>query len=614
MLGDAVQPAVSVIIVNFNGGPLLAECVRSVLASTVPVEVLVADNASTDTSLIELRLAGGGDARLTILESPANLGFARANNRALARSRHGYVLFLNPDCLVAPDTLASMLAVFAQDPAIGMAGCLIRNPDGSEQPGCRRSIPTPWRTFVQVTGLDRFQTRDSRFRSYLLTNQPLPAGPAPVEAISGAFMMVRRAAIETVGPMDEGYFMHFEDLDWCLRFQRQGWQIVFVPQVEILHVGGVCSSTRPMRVEYHKHLGMARFYRKFFQDSHYLLMSVVLAPAILTRFAWRLAVHGLGWLGVKPRRHPQVLASQVARQCAPYPVALSPGDRRRVMVTGATSLIGDYLLPLLANAGFEVHALSRNPPDYGRKAGIHWHHLDIARARPERGPGFDVLIHLAPLATLPPLMEALGDSCPRRIIGFGSTSVFTKVDSALEKERQLSAGLQAAEERIADFSAAHGIAWTVFRPTLVYHLGRDKNVTTIAEFLRRFGFFPLVNGSSGLRQPVHAEDLARATLAAIDNPRSFGKAYNLSGGEILTYRDMVVRTATAIGVRCRLVDIPLSLLKTAIQLVALVPRFGHLNPEMATRINHDMCFDNQDAQQDLGFSPRRFLGAEPGDG
>ncbi|MDD1650125.1 MAG: glycosyltransferase, partial [Methylococcaceae bacterium] len=97
---------VSVVIVNYNGGPLLAECVRSVLASTVPVEVWVSDNASTDGSLIDLRLACGADQRLRIIEHPVNLGFARANNRALARTRYAFILFLNPDCLVQTDTLA----------------------------------------------------------------------------------------------------------------------------------------------------------------------------------------------------------------------------------------------------------------------------------------------------------------------------------------------------------------------------------------------------------------------------------------------------------------------------------------------------------------------------
>lgn len=604
----SMNTPVSVVIVNYNGGPLLAECVRSVLASTVPVEVWVSDNASTDGSLIDLRLACGADQRLRIIEHPVNLGFAKANNWALGKARHDFILFLNPDCLVQPDTLARMLELFARDPHAGMAGCLISNPDGSEQSGCRRSIPTPWRTFVKLVGLDRYAPQDSRFQSYLHTGQPLPEAAAPVEAISGAFMMVRRAAIEVIGPMDEGYFMHFEDLDWCLRFQRAGWKVLFEPRVEITHVGGVCSATRPIAVEYHKHLGMMRFYRKFFGEQYESVWVLLLIPAIFMRFVLRVVRHVLVKAGLWQDREPRQEACRVVEQISTGAVPMQEAaPPRRVLVTGATSLIGDYLLPALVNGGFEVHAVSRNPPSYGRHPRLHWHHVDITRGIPSVAGSAEVLIHLAPLATLPPLLQLLAGQGPKRVIGFGSTSVFTKAGSAYEKERELAAGLQDAEQRIADLGRRYGLLWTVFRPTLVYHLGRDKNVTTIAQFLGKFGFFPLVNGGTGGRQPVHAEDLALATVRVIDNPRSYGKAYNLSGGETLSYRHMVMRLAEAIGAPPRLIDIPLPLLRGIISLLSLTPRFRLLNPEMANRINQDMCFDHTAAVEELGFAPRAFM-------
>jgi len=605
-----MKPSVSVIIVNYNGGPLLAECVRSVFKSTVPVEVLVSDNASTDTSLIDLQMICGADERLRIIESPTNLGFATANNLALDQSKSPFLLFLNPDCIVQPDTLERMLTLFDADAKLGMAGCLIRNPNGSEQPGCRRSIPTPWRTFVHLTGLDRrLGPTDPRFRSYLHTGLPLPAQPEEIEAISGAFMLVRRAALDDVGPMDAGFFMHFEDLDWCLRFRRKGWKVMFEPTVEILHVGGVCTVVRPMAVEYHKHMGMIRFYRKFFRDQNPLLLYFVLFPAIVGRFLVRVCFHALTKLGLYPGRKSRQEAEVLASQLSAGFLKSHKTHARRAVVTGATSLIGDYLVPALFNGGYEVHSISRKPLDYGRNAGLHWHECDITQEIPDVLRGADVLIHLAPLATLPPLMEALAEECPRRVIGFGSTSVYTKAESALEKERDLAKGLMYSEKRIAELGSRYGIDWTVFRPTLVYHLGRDKNVTTIADFLRKFGFFPLINGSKGLRQPVHAEDLAMASLWAVDNPKSFGKAYNLCGGETLSYQAMVKRIAKAIGVKAVMIDISLPVLKAIIQGVSLVPRFRHLNTEMATRISRDMCFDKQDAARDLGFSPRRFLAA-----
>lgn len=608
-----MEKSVSVIIVNYNGGPLLAECVRSILESTVPVEVFVSDNASTDSSLIELRLLLGSDDRLRIFENPTNLGFAKANNRALPLAKSDFILFLNPDCIVGPDTLARMLDLFDQDPEIGMAGCLIRNPDGTEQPGCRRNIPTPWRTFVQITGLDRFQNVDARFRSYLHVGLPIPETAESIEAISGAFMLIRRHALNEVGPMDEGYFMHFEDLDWCLRFQQHGWKVVFEPRVEIVHVGGVCTASRPIGVEYHKHKGMARFYRKFFRNRNNLLLYLVLMPGILARFVMRILLQFSARLGLYRLREPRRQATIVAQEfSSSHPFKPSQSrDKRRIVVTGATSLIGDYLLPVLTNRGYEVHAISRNPPSYGKESGLIWHRADISSEVPEPIRGADVLIHLAPLATLPAILEALGPEAPKRVMGFGSTSLFTKADSALEQERNLVRGLGDAESRIARFGELHGVEWTVFRPTLVYHLGRDKNITTIAVFLKKFGFFPLVDGSKGKRQPVHAEDLARATLEAMDNSSTYRKAYNLSGAETLPYREMVTRIAQSLGLRPRMINIPLPVLQFFIVMVSKIPRFKHLNTEMATRISIDMCFDNHDAREDFGFLPRTFLDAEP---
>jgi hypothetical protein len=117
-----------------------------------------------------------------------------------------------------------------------------------------------------------------------LLGTPLPDRPVEVEAISGAFMLVRRSALEKVGPLDEGYFLHCEDLDWCMRFKQAGYQILFVPDVVVSHVKGGCSVNRPVFVEWHKHKGMIRFYRKFFRQRYPgVLMGLVFA-AVWARF------------------------------------------------------------------------------------------------------------------------------------------------------------------------------------------------------------------------------------------------------------------------------------------------------------------------------------------
>jgi len=280
------MPPTSVVIVNFNAGALLSDAVSSVLASTVPVEVIVVDNGSQDDSLRGLREKAGGDPRLRLLENPGNLGFARACNQGLALAGGENILFLNPDAVVEPDTLARMLRALEAHPEAGMAGCLVVNPDGTEQEGCRRSLPTPARAFVRAFGLKRFfRGRPGALRDFTLSDLPLPAGPAPVEAISGAFMFVRRAAIAEVGPLDEGYFLHCEDLDWCFRFGRAGRTILFVPEARIVHERGRCGRDRPLFVQWHLHRGMLRFYRKFYLAAYPRPFYWLVACGVAARFA-----------------------------------------------------------------------------------------------------------------------------------------------------------------------------------------------------------------------------------------------------------------------------------------------------------------------------------------
>ena len=277
------KKCISIIIVNFNGGELLTECVRSVLTSSVPVEVLVSDNGSTDGSIhfLEQTMI---DERLHIEKNNENLGFAAANNRVIPMATGEYILILNPDCLMKAETLENMLNQMELRPEAGMAGCLIRNLDGSEQAGCRRRVPTPWRTLVRMLYLDRVSPNHPKFKSVNMHQKPLPDKSVYKEAISGAFMLVRRFAMDEVGLMDEGYFLHCEDLDWCMRFRQKGWKILFVPHVEVIHAKGVCSSPRPVRVEWHKHKGMVRFYRKFFRHQYPVVLMWCVIGAVWLRF------------------------------------------------------------------------------------------------------------------------------------------------------------------------------------------------------------------------------------------------------------------------------------------------------------------------------------------
>ncbi|MEB4593079.1 NAD-dependent epimerase/dehydratase family protein [Candidatus Thiothrix sp. Deng01] len=281
-----------------------------------------------------------------------------------------------------------------------------------------------------------------------------------------------------------------------------------------------------------------------------------------------------------------------------------------VLVTGATSLIGHFLLPRLAEQRIPVVAISHRLPapegaclanDYNQG----WLLQDITQPFTLPSP-CDTLIHLAPIWLLPRLLDSLQSQLPPRIIAISSTSRFSKQLSSSLGERETARKLTEAEDWLARFGQLHQLDWTIFRPTLIYGAGLDQNITTIARFIQRFGFFPVIGKARGLRQPIHANDVANACIDCLRNPNTFRHAYNLSGGETLTYRQMVERIFQHLGKPARILPIPLPAFRLAIQLSHVLPRFQTLTPAMAERMNADLVFPADKAIEDFSFTSRSF--------
>jgi nucleoside-diphosphate-sugar epimerase len=276
-------------------------------------------------------------------------------------------------------------------------------------------------------------------------------------------------------------------------------------------------------------------------------------------------------------------------------------------VTGATSPVGRQLVEDLLSTGYVVHSISRGAAIRGHGVRCIWHQCDLA----QRGelPNFSarILFHAASIWLLPDRIEQFHENGVQRLIAFSSTSRFSKANSSSPAEQAVAESLARAEDSLTSTCEKLGIAYTIFRPTLIYGTGRDRNVADIARFAKRFGVFPILGKGIGLRQPVHVADLAQACMSAAGNSASFNRTYNLSGGETLTYRQMVERVFDAMGKRARIVSAPDQLFRLTIALARLLPRYRHLKPEMATRMDRDLFFDHLAAEQDFGFSPRPFF-------
>lgn len=282
-------------------------------------------------------------------------------------------------------------------------------------------------------------------------------------------------------------------------------------------------------------------------------------------------------------------------------------DERRIGVLGATSLVGEGVLPLLKHEGWRVTAFSRQAAGRSGSDVVEWRQISPSpQPSPARGERVSHWICVAPIWILPDYFELLKSYGARRVVALSSTSRFTKGDSSDRDEQAVAQRLSESEARLQTWAKENGIEYVILRPTLIYGRGRDKNISEIARFIRRFKFFPLLGRASGLRQPVHADDVAAACLAAFETEGESSRAYNLSGGETLSYRDMVMRVFEAMGRRPLLLSVPLWIFGVAVQCLRLLPRYRHWSLAMAERMNRDLVFDHAEATRDLGFSPRPF--------
>jgi nucleoside-diphosphate-sugar epimerase len=273
------------------------------------------------------------------------------------------------------------------------------------------------------------------------------------------------------------------------------------------------------------------------------------------------------------------------------------------LVVGASSQVGHFLLPRLAAEGFEVDALSRlgRPDTMPPLDGVRWIRPEDARAR---------LPHYATLLSAGPLLLALDYArampAARALAVTSSSSVLSKADSPDGEERALIEGLRQAEEGFRALARKRRIPLVILRPTLVYGCGLDRNLTRYAAFIRRFGFLPVSRRAGGLRQPVHADDVAQALVASLAPRERRELVTPLCGGDTVDYRGMVRRIFTALDRPPRLVALPPSLLVAALRTACLLRIPGEFSPEMIRRQAVNLVFDDAEARRELGIRPRRF--------
>lgn len=296
---NEVSVLLSIIVVNWNTRDLLAQCLESIYANPPrgEFEIIVVDNGSEDGSVAMVR---NQFPMVFLIENKHNSGFATANNQAI-RCAHGQnVLLLNPDTVVMPDALDALIQFIENTPIAGAAGSMLLNPDGTLQHSCHPA-PTLGRELWRLFHLDALHP----LALYPMNRWPIDL-PRAVDTVQGASIIVRREMVDEVGVFDDSFFMYSEEVDWCLRIRRAGWQIYWVPGSRVVHYGG--QSTRQVATAMFLQLYRAKvqYFRKHYGKLYGLLYKVELLIASIVR----IFLISFMWLLRPAQRHNHAVLAQ----------------------------------------------------------------------------------------------------------------------------------------------------------------------------------------------------------------------------------------------------------------------------------------------------------------
>jgi N-acetylglucosaminyl-diphospho-decaprenol L-rhamnosyltransferase len=284
----------SVVIVSYKTGPILIECLNSIFQQEGIHQVILVDNGNTRSLIQQINTIADAEARLEIITGHGNIGFAKGCNLGARRARAHYLLLINPDSIVNDGTISKAIHVFKDYPEAFVLTVRIENSDGSEQRGARRNLMTPWTCLVEQFRLDRLAPDHPHFQRLNLNETKPLLDISPVQCISGAFMLMPKNIYNDLGGMDEEYFLHVEDVDFCMRIEKIGGVILYVPNITVMHQKST-SDVYPGFIEWHKAKSFCTYFEKHFQAQYPKWILNIFASAIYLRFTLRLVPITLSW-------------------------------------------------------------------------------------------------------------------------------------------------------------------------------------------------------------------------------------------------------------------------------------------------------------------------------
>lgn len=267
-----IQPSVSAVVVSYQTGPVLRECLAALEAEPNVGEVVLVDNGGAAETA-----RGLAAAKLVTLDAGGNVGFAKGVNLGAVRAKGERLLVINPDAILQPGSVIALEAARAGAAEPAVIGGRIYGDNGEEQRGGRRRRLTLASATATFLGLGWLRVLHPGFAPINLNTEAPPSGPVPVGAVSGALMYLSRSGFDRLGGFDEAYFLHVEDLDLCRRAEAEGGSVIYTPFASALHHGAT-SNAPAIVVERHKARGLGRYFRKFARTPLEKALAFVLAP------------------------------------------------------------------------------------------------------------------------------------------------------------------------------------------------------------------------------------------------------------------------------------------------------------------------------------------------
>jgi len=278
----------TVVIVNWNSGKFLSGCLSSLYKNdnSLDFEILVVDNASSDDSLMCLKKFP----RVRLIKNEKNLGFARANNQAIRKSKGKYILLLNPDTVILKDSLKGMAKFLDEHPDVGVLGCKLLNPDGSVQPSCHAFLTLP-HVFFEISQLNYLLPKNNffikifsflgKFFPKLFINYLTPSEPIEVDSVMGSCYMIRREALKKTGLLDENFFLYHEEMEFSYRVWQKGYKVMFYPYASVVHYSKHVSNKVPDLVYYERCRSILHFFKKHKPQQVNLLKLLMFSPLLI---------------------------------------------------------------------------------------------------------------------------------------------------------------------------------------------------------------------------------------------------------------------------------------------------------------------------------------------